>query len=76
MIQPHNLVGTIIDEKFKIISLLGSGGMGAVYLAEQLGLSRKVAVKLMHLHMLESEESRLRFEREAKILSQLDNKHL
>src|SRR3954467_6319166 len=47
------LVGTTVAGKFTIIKMLGEGGMGCVYLAEQkLGNSvRKVALKTLHKHL-------------------------
>ncbi|MEM9188232.1 MAG: hypothetical protein AAGF12_03610, partial [Myxococcota bacterium] len=39
------LVGVVLDGQFELRSMLGSGGMGIVYLAEQLDLGREVAVE-------------------------------
>ncbi|MBX9685677.1 MAG: serine/threonine protein kinase [Candidatus Obscuribacterales bacterium] len=65
--------GTIIDNRFKILSLIGEGGMASVYEAEQFGTQRVVALKLMHPSLQTSEEQRSRFLREAKILSRLNH---
>lgn len=67
--------GTIIDQRFEIISCLGIGGFGSVYKAQQLGLDRVVALKLLH-EILDQGESKARFEREAAILSTLNHKNL
>ena len=51
---------------YRIISLLGSGGMGAVYEAEQLETGRRVALKVLS-HQLDSEAARQRFIREGRL---------
>ncbi len=68
--------GTVLKKRFEILQELGSGGMAVVYLANDQELNRKVAIKVLHLFMLSDEDSRVRFEREAQILSQLSNRHL
>ena len=68
--------GTIVDDRYEIISKLGEGGMGTVYKAKQLGLDRIVALKLLHSHLIEDAEQRERFGREGKILSRLSHQHL
>ena len=40
--------GTLIDERYRVISRVGSGGMAEVYCAEDIQLGRRVAVKLLH----------------------------
>src|SRR5690606_24702042 len=42
-----SLIGRVIQERFRIIDRIAAGGMGAVYLAEQLPLGRKVALKVL-----------------------------
>lgn len=76
MNQPLQFVGSTIDDKYKILSLLGEGGMGSVYLAEQKDLSRKVVIKLLHVNLLQDSDAIARFEREAKLLSTLKHEHL
>src|SRR5262250_3357502 len=59
-----------VDE-FRIVRMLGRGGMGAVYLAHDTILDRAVALKLVRVGT--SEESRLRFLIEARALARLDH---
>jgi eukaryotic-like serine/threonine-protein kinase len=61
--------GQVLGE-FRIQHRLGKGGMGQVYLAEQTSLKRKVALKLLNPELAVNENSRLRFEAEAKNVAQ------
>ena len=62
----HPLVGQTIASKYRIIRLLGEGGMGCVYQAEQMlgTTARKVAVKTLHKHLSHDESIKARFKRE------------
>jgi eukaryotic-like serine/threonine-protein kinase len=51
---------------YRILKLLGEGGMGAVYLAEHPGIGRKAAVKVLHPGMAQNEEVVTRFFNEAR----------
>jgi len=51
---------------FKIIKKLGEGGMGEVYLAEDLKLTRKVAIKILQSEFFDSKDRQERFYREAR----------
>jgi serine/threonine protein kinase/formylglycine-generating enzyme required for sulfatase activity len=62
-----------IDE-FRIVRMLGRGGMGAVYLAHDTVLDRAVALKLVRVGT--SEESRLRFLTEARAIARLDHPNI
>jgi serine/threonine-protein kinase len=61
----ESLVGTLVDGRYRIEALIGEGGMGAVYRAEQIELRKKVAVKVLHRDMVLNTEIVARFEREA-----------
>ncbi|MFY9345797.1 MAG: protein kinase [Planctomycetota bacterium] len=58
---------------FRILSVLGQGGMGTVYLAERDGLARRVALKVIHGAMAQSPRLRERFRREAAAASRLEH---
>lgn len=58
---------------FRIIRQIGSGGMGAVFLAEDMKLHRKVALKVLHAEYFDSEERLQRFHREAKTAAQISH---
>jgi serine/threonine protein kinase len=64
-------VGAVLDDKYRLESLLGSGGMGAVYLATHLGTARYVALKLIAPQFMRNEEFVERFKREARAAGRL-----
>ena len=61
---------------YEILGPLGAGGMGEVYRARDTRLERTVAIKVLPAHLSSSPESRQRFEREAKTISQLSHPHI
>ncbi len=70
--------GPVIGEDFggyRILGLLGEGGMGAVYEAEQRETGRRVAVKVMR-HRLASESERKRFLREGRVAASVNHPNL
>ena len=60
--------------KYRPLRLLGSGGMGSVYLAEDPDIGRRVAIKLVSIGS--DADSRARFRREAKTLGQLSHPNI
>src|SRR2546423_15689233 len=60
------LVGQVLDEKYRIEKQLGKGGMGSVYLATHLGTDRPVALKVIAPQFMLNDEFIERFKREAK----------
>ena len=61
---------------YEILTLVGAGGMGEVYRAKDTRLDRIVAIKVLPPQLASDPEFRERFEREARILSQLDHPHI
>lgn len=68
--------GYVLNGRYEIISRLGEGGMADVYLAEDLILKRKVAVKLLRLDFRDNPKAKKRFQHEAMAATQLDNPHI
>jgi dipeptidyl aminopeptidase/acylaminoacyl peptidase len=61
---------------YEILSPLGAGGMGEVYKAKDTRLERTVAIKVLPQRLSASPETRQRFEREARTISQLSHSHI
>ncbi|HEX9928484.1 MAG TPA: serine/threonine-protein kinase [Pyrinomonadaceae bacterium] len=71
------LLGTILDGRYKIISLIGHGGMGKIFLGEQLSTGRKVAVKIMQAFDLEEDNQAVRFfKQEIRALAKLNHHNI
>jgi serine/threonine-protein kinase len=64
--DPSSIVGTVLDGQYKIESLLGKGGMGAVYLARHILLGDRVAIKIMPPEVRNNAEWLRRFRREGQ----------
>jgi eukaryotic-like serine/threonine-protein kinase len=67
--------GTIINQ-YKIISAIGKGGMGEVFLAQDTKLDRKVALKILPPEFAEDKDRMSRFVREAKSASALNHPNI
>lgn len=65
------LIGQVILERYRVVRRIGSGGMGAVYIGEQLAVGREVALKVLRADLLANEHVRQRFRREAEIIGRL-----
>ena len=67
------LVGQILDDRYRILERLGAGGMGAVYRAEQLSVGRPVAIKVVNPRKVGDPHAIMRFVREARLASRLSH---
>jgi serine/threonine protein kinase len=73
--QSQSMVGLQIGA-YRVLSLLGRGGMGEVYLAEDSRLGRKVALKLLPSQFTQDQDRVLRFKREARAASALNHPNI
>ncbi len=68
-----NLLGQLIEGKYQVISLLGSGGMSSVFLVKHMLLNKVRAMKIIHPHLAQDKEAIERFKREAEATSRLSH---
>jgi serine/threonine protein kinase len=71
--EPATIVGSTIGGRYRIVKLLGEGGMGAVYEAEHTLMHKRVAVKVLHAEMSKMNEVVARFEREAMAAAHIEH---
>ena len=69
-------VGTLVDNRYAILSRLARGGMSTVYLATDQRLDRDVALKVLHPHLASDEGFLNRLGREAKAAARLSHPHV
>ena len=70
-VAPGNRLGP-----YEIVSRIGAGGMGEVFKARDTRLERSVAIKVLPAELAQNAQFRLRFEREARTISQLNHPHI
>ena len=75
---PHatRWIGRVIDDRYKIVELLGEGGMGAVFVAEHMRLHKLVAFKTIRTEFAAHSQAEARFTREALATARLDHPHV
>jgi len=71
-----DLLGEVLGGRYRVLRLLGRGGMGAVYEAEQLDLGRRVAIKVLHEMLSKDDEQLVRFSREARAAASLGHRNV
>jgi serine/threonine protein kinase len=80
MIEPAQpgaaLIGTVLQDTYRLTRLVAWGAMGAVYEGQHLRLGQRVAVKVMARDLVASRESLARFRREAEVTSRLGHPHI
>ncbi len=68
--------GMILAERYRIVGLVGKGGMGEVYRADDLKLSQPVALKFLPEHLLSDGAALARFHREVRVARQVSHKNV
>jgi serine/threonine-protein kinase len=74
--KPDPFEGREIKGRYRILSRLGQGGMGSVYLAEQKSVRRKVALKILKQDLLQDDAHVARFRLEARLTGNLDHRNI
>jgi eukaryotic-like serine/threonine-protein kinase len=72
----EQVIGQTLAGRYRVLSLLGAGGMGRVYLAEDAGLCRRVALKFLPEHLTHDAEQVRRFRQEARAASALNHPNI
>lgn len=75
-LMPTLPIERTIAAKYRLERLIGRGGMGSVYEATDLGIGRRVAVKVLRSQVLGNETSARRFRREARILGGISQRNI
>src|SRR3970282_1859913 len=70
------VAGDVLAGRYRLVALLGRGGMGSVWRAEHLSLSSPVAIKLIENQAAQSPEAQARFLREAQAAAALRSPHV
>src|SRR5579884_2423428 len=70
------LGGSVIGGQFRIVRELAQGGMGTVYVAEQLGTGKLRALKRLQPALAAQPSSRERFVREARVSARIESDHV
>lgn len=70
------LIGKRISKRYKILEVIGGGGMSNVYLAHDMILNRDVAIKILHYNFDDQDESYRRFQREALSATSLSHPNI
>lgn len=75
-VKPDPLIGQTLKGRFRILNKLGEGGMGTVYLAEQLSIGRKVALKVLQADFARDAEFVRRFRDEARAAASVKHRNV
>ena len=74
--DPDKIVGKVLMGKYKVIRLVGIGGMGNVYEVNHELFNKRLAIKVIKAEMLHNEEAISRFKREAMLAAKLDHPNI
>jgi serine/threonine protein kinase len=69
-------IGQVLARDYRVVRALAAGGMGSVYLVEQLSTGKQRALKVMHPQYARDEESRARFAQEARAGARIKSEHV
>jgi len=69
-------IGSVLDGRYRIDAVLGTGGMGRVYRAEHTKIGKSVAIKVLHADLHRNREASQRFQREAIASGRLDHPNI
>lgn len=70
------LIGTVLSERYRLVTKVGEGAMGWVFMAEHIEIGKKFAVKVLRPSLCRLPEAVSRFRREARSASQIGSQHI
>jgi serine/threonine-protein kinase len=73
--EPDRIIGTILDNKYRIEEKIGQGGMGKVYRATHIHMDHTVAIKVLHSELSSDQIAMERFRREARAAAQIHHQN-
>lgn len=71
-----NMTGRVLDNRYELMEIIGTGGMAVVYKAQDHRLNRSVAVKILKSDLAEDEEFRRRFRDESQAVAMLSHPNI
>jgi eukaryotic-like serine/threonine-protein kinase len=74
--RPEERIGSVLDRRYRLLALIGRGGMGFVYRAEHVELGRPAAVKLLRADYARRRDSVERFKREAQTVNRVRHRNI
>jgi len=69
-------IGSIFAQRYRVVRMIGQGGMGAVFEVVHLETERRCALKVMQPNMVDNEAMRARFRQEAKVAALVNSEHI
>ena len=75
-IEGDPLVGSVLAERYRLVRLIGQGGMGRVYEAEHVNITKRLAIKVLHPGALSDPEAAARFRLEARAASKIGHENI
>jgi serine/threonine-protein kinase len=69
-------VGALVGERYRLVRVIGAGGMGTVFEAESESVGRRCAIKFLRAELAGGARAASRFEREARLLARLEHEHI
>jgi serine/threonine-protein kinase len=73
--ESDSWVGQVVDNRYRVLTRIGGGGMGEVYRVEHVRMGKIAAMKIVHGVLARNKEARARFKREAQAISRLNHYH-
>lgn len=68
--------GSLVGGRYRVTNAIGSGGMGAVFAAENISVGRRCAIKFLRTELASRSRLASRFQREARLLGRLEHDHI